>query len=117
MDESEEEENPEAEAEFIEVTEEDIRNEVHKRKIANLIIQGEAKNTKHILHSQEVKDGLNEIYGTQKAEEIFNIWDEMSKTADKLDWLIPTTSRSQMMEQNPEGLAGACGYGWKKTEK
>jgi hypothetical protein len=117
MDESEEEENPEAEAEFIEVTEEDIRNEVHKRKIANLIIQGESKNTKHILHSQEVKDGLNEIYGTQKAEEIFNIWDEMSKTADKLDWLIPTTSRSQMMEQNPEGLAGACGYGWKKTEK
>ena len=117
MDESEEEENPEAEAQFIEVTEEDIRNEVHKRKIANLIIQGEAKNTKHILHSQEVKDGLNEIYGTQKAEEIFNIWDEMSKTADKLDWLIPTTSRSQMMEQNPDGLAGACGYGWKKTEK
>ena len=117
MDESEEEENPEAEAEFIEVTEEDIRNEVHKRKIANLIIQGESKNTKHILHSQEVKDGLNEIYGTQKAEEIFKIWDEMSKTADKLDWLIPTTSRSQMMEQNPEGLSGACGYGWKKTEK
>ena len=117
MDESEEEENPEAEAEFIEVTEEDIRNEVHKRKIANLIIQGEAKNTKHILHSQEVKDGLNKIYGDQKAEEIFKIWDEMSKTADKLDWLIPTTSRSQMMEQNPEGLAGACGYGWKKTEK
>ena len=117
MDEAEEEENPEAEAEFIEVTEEDIKNEVHKRKIANLIIQGEAKNTKHILHSQEVKDGLNEIYGPQKAEEIFKIWDEMSKTADKLDWLIPTTSRSQMMEQNPEGLAGACGFGWKKTEK
>jgi len=117
IDGADEEENPEAEAQFKEVTEEDIRNEVHKRKIANLIIQGEAKNTKHILHSQEVKDGLNEIYGTQKAEEIFNIWDEMSKTADKLDWLIPTTSRSQMMEQNPEGLAGACGYGWKKTEK
>ena len=117
MDEAEEEENPEAEAQFKEVTEEDIRNEVHKRKIANLIIQGEAKNTKHILHSQEVKDGLNEIYGSQKAEEIFKIWDEMSKTADKLDWLIPTTSRSQMMEEQPEGLAGACGYGWNKTEK
>jgi hypothetical protein len=117
IDGADEEENPEAEAQFKEVTEEDIRNEVHKRKIANLIIQGEAKNTKHILHSKEVKDGLNEIYGTQKAQEIFNIWDEMSKTADKLDWLIPTTSRSTMMEEQPEGLAGACGYGWNKTEK
>lgn len=117
MEDVENEERPEAEVEFKEVTDEDIIREIHKRKIANLIIQGEAKNTKHILHSQIVKDGLNKIYGAEKATEIFKIWDEMSKIADKLDWIIPTTSRATAMEMNPEGLAGACGFGWKKTEK
>ena len=98
---------------FKELTEEDIRNEVHKRKIANLIIQGEAKNTKHILHSDEVKEGLEEIYGKKDAEEIFNIWDEMTKVADQLDWIIPADVRAEMMEQMPDGLAGACFVDWK----
>ncbi len=117
MEESENEEMPEAEIEFKEVTDEDLLREIHKRKIANLIIQGEAKNTKHILHSQVVKNGLNKIYGSEKAGEIFKVWDEMSKIADKLDWLIPTSARSKAMEMNPDGFSGACGFGWKKTEK
>lgn len=114
--EEEDEESQEAEQEFIEITDKDIRNEVHKRKIANLIIQGEAKNTKHILHSQEVKDGLNRIYGAEKAKIIFEIWDKITKIADKLDWIIPTNARSQMMMSNPDGFAGGCGYAWNKTE-
>ena len=112
-----EEDNEEAIQDFIEVTDEQIRNEVHKRKIANLIIQGEAKNTKHILHSQEVKDGLNKIYGAVKAKTIFETWDKITKIADKLDWIMPTSTRSQMMMGNPDGFAGACGYAWKKKEE
>jgi len=116
----EEEDSEEAEAQFaelIEITDEDIRNEVHKRKIANLIIQGEAKNTKHILHSQVVKDGLNRIYGRDKATKIFDVWDKISKLADKLDWIMPTEVRSKMMMTNPDGFAGACGYAWKEKEE
>lgn len=109
--------NEEAMQDFIEVTDEDIRNEVHKRKIANLIIQGEAKNTKHILHSKEVKDGLNKIYGDEKAKIIFETWDKITKIADKLDWIIPTSTRGQMMMSNPDGFAGACGYAWKEKEE
>jgi hypothetical protein len=101
---------------FKELTEEDIKNEVHKRKIANLIIQGEAKNTKHILHSDEVKEGLESIYGKKDAEEVFKIWDEMTKTADQLDWIIPAEVRAQMMEEMPQGLAGACFVDWKPKE-
>lgn len=114
--EEDEEESQEAVQEFIEVSDEDIRNEVHKRKIANLIIQGEAKNTKHILHSPEVKDGLKKIYGEEKSKEIFELWDKITKLADKLDWIMPTQARAQMMMANPDGLAGGCGYGWNKTE-
>lgn len=102
---------------FKQVVEQDIIDEVHKRKFANLIIQGEAKNTKHILHSEEVKDGLEEIYGKEDAEKVFKIWDEMSKTADQLDWIIPADVRAEMMEQMPDGLAGACFVDWKKKEE
>jgi hypothetical protein len=116
MDDSEEKnENPPPK--FKEVVEDDLKNEVHKRKIANLIIQGEAKNTKHILHTDEVKEGLKEIYGEDGYEEIFNLWDELTKTADKLDWIMPVDDRSRMMEQMPEGLAGACSVDWKEKEE
>jgi hypothetical protein len=104
-------------AKFAKVVEQDIIDEVHKRKFANLIIQGEAKNTKHILHSDEVKEGLENIYGKEDAEKIFKIWDEMTKTADQLDWVMPPQVRADMMKKMPDGLAGACFVDWKKKEK
>ena len=101
---------------FKEVVEKDIIDEVNKRKFANLIIQGEAKNTKHILHSEEVKDGLDAIYN-ERSEDIFKVWDEMTKVADQLDWIIPAEVRAQLMEKMPEGIAGACFIDWKNKEK
>lgn len=116
MDECEECEPP-TPPQYEDITDEDIKNEVHKRKIANLIIQGEAKNTKHILHTDEVKDGLTEIFGEANGKRIFAIWDEISKTAEKLDWLVPIEDRARMMQERPEGLAGACHVDWKPKEK
>lgn len=103
--------------EFRRVTEEDIKNEVYKRKLANLIIQGEAKNTKHILHSDDVKDGLIEIFGRRTGDEVFNLWDEMTKVADQIDWVAHIDARSDMMEQNPDGMAGACVVDWEEPEE
>lgn len=111
----EESEDEEDMPEFRKVVEEDIKREVYKRKIANLIIQGEAKNTKHILHSEEVKDGLREIYGDD-AQTVFDMWDEISKIADQLDWIIPIDTKNQMMEEMPQGLAGASKVDWKPKE-
>ena len=54
MDEAEEDNTPPPR--FKKITDESVIREIHKRKLANLIIQGEAKNTKHILHSDEAKD-------------------------------------------------------------
>lgn len=100
-----------------EIKDPNLIKEIHKRKIANLIIQGEAKNTKHVLHSDEVKEGLVEVLGERKGKELFNVLDELAKTADQLDWIIPEEVKADMMEMMPDGMAGACSIGWKPKEK
>jgi len=99
------------------ITDPVLIKEIQKRKIANLIIQGEAKNTKHILHSDEVKSGLKDILGDRNGEEYFRILDRITKIADQLDWLADPQMRAQMMELHPEGMAGACKVDWKPKEK
>lgn len=85
-------------------------------KLINAIGQGEAKNTKHILHSDVVKNGLREIFG-RNADEIFKVWDDTSKVADKLDWLIPIEVKAQMMADQMGGMAGAVQVSWPEAEK
>ncbi len=97
---------------FREVTDPELIKRIHKAKLGNVIIQGEAKNTKHILHKEEVKGAINEIFGEQRGEEIFRIWDELSKLADKMDWIIPIDVKADMMERAPQGMAGAVKVDW-----
>lgn len=98
-----------------EPTETEIKLAVDKRKLINNIIQGEAKNTKHILHLPICKEGLERIFGN-RWQQIFNIWDEISKLSDKMDWIIPIDIKSRMMEEQPLGMAGACSVKWPKSE-
>ena len=91
-------------------------NKIHKAKLGNNIIQGEAKNTKHIIATEEVKSGLVDIFGPQ-SEEILNMWKEMSSLADKMDWIIPIDVKADMMERHPEGMAGAVSVDWKPNQK
>ena len=99
------------------IKDENLKMKIHKAKIGNTIIQGEAKNTKTIIYSDFVKDGLLNIFGT-KSTEIFNIWDEISKLAEKMDWIIPIDIKADMMENAPQGAAGAVKVDWtpKKTD-
>ena len=87
------------------------------RKIMNNFIQGEAKNTKHMLHTDAVKDGLKDIYG-DRWQQAFNIWDQLTKAADKMDWMIPIEHRARQMEQAPQGMAGcvSCRFPKKKDD-
>ena len=84
-------------------------------KLVNAIGQGEAKNTKNILHSDVVKNGLREIFG-RNADEIFKVWDDTSKIADKLDWLIPIEVKAEMMANRMGGMAGAVQVSWPEAE-
>lgn len=95
----------------------ELKMEVDKAKLLNNVIQGEAKNTKNILHTDIVKDGLKEIFGEGEWRRIFDIWDRMTKLASKLDWIFPIEVKANMMENVPEGLAGAVKVEWVKKER
>jgi hypothetical protein len=103
------------------ITDDETRRQIHKAKIANNLIQGEAKNTKRIIASPEVKEGLIEIYGERDGERLYNIYNEITEIADKLDWLVPLEQKADMMERHPEGNAGVVSVQWKpkdsKTEE
>ncbi len=116
MDDSDEEEEEEEMPKFRLLKDPDVKKEVDKAKILNNIIQGEAKNTKNILHSEVSKNGINKIFG-DRGEEIFGIWDRISKLADKMDWIIPIDIKADMMERAPQGLAGCVKVEWKPKEK
>jgi hypothetical protein len=96
-------------------TESELKSAVEVRKLMNNFIQGEAKNTKHMLHTDEVKAGLEKIYGASW-QQAFTMWDEMTKTADKLDWMIDPNFRAQMMENFPGGMAGAVSCRFPKKD-
>jgi len=95
---------------------EEYKLRVDKAKLINSITQGEAKNTKHILHSDKVKSELKNIFG-DKWERIFKIWDETSKTADKLDWLVPIDVKADMMKNFMAGMAGAVQVSWDEAKE
>ena len=60
----------------------------------------------------EVKTELQAILGQGPGEEAHRLWMRLTDLADKMDWLIPVDVKGDMMEQAPEGLAGACSVKW-----
>lgn len=93
-----------------------IRNSVDKKKLLNVLNQGEAKATKNIIQESElVEPGLREIFGEQWRT-MLNIWLETTNLANKLDWIMPVELKAQMMKDIPQGMAGACQVKWEKEE-
>jgi hypothetical protein len=82
-------------------------SETEKRKMLNLIGQGEAKNTKKILQLPEVKNKLKKIMGDEKGQELANCLLELANSADRLDWLDWTENRGRQMEH---GTSFGGGY-------
>jgi len=101
---------------YRELKDPEIKAEINKRKIANNIIQGEGKNTKHILHGDTAKNGLIRIFGEREGKRLHTLYDQITKTMESLDWMIPVEIQKQMWEQNPEGFAGKCKVEWKVEE-
>jgi hypothetical protein len=83
-----------------------------KKKILNMLTQGEGKATKDIIKfSPLVENGLQQIFGANGGR-ILRIWSEMSDTADIMDWVIPIANKASMMSNNPGGMAGATDVTW-----
>jgi len=89
-----------------------VLNAAMKKKILNMLTQGEGKATKDIIKvSPIVEDGLQRIFGNN-GQRILRIWGEMSDTADKMDWIIPIQQKARMMSGNSAGMAGATDVTW-----
>ena len=114
--EEQEEQEDEESPSFRQIKDPATINKIHKAKLGNNIIQGEAKNTKNIIATEEVKAGLIDIFGPS-AEQVLNMWKEMSNLADKMDWIIPIDIKADMMERMPQGMAGAVSVDWKPKQK
>lgn len=113
--EEEEEEQEEQEQEVPEIPEDlerKIKLETDKRKIANLIIQGEALNVKTVIEIPECVNRIKRIFGEQEGEVYIQNLIRITELGKALDWFIPTEHRVEMKNQHPGGFAGACHIDW-----
>jgi len=113
--EEEEEEMPEP-PKFNEITNKDLLDKIHRAKIYNNIIQGEAINTKTMFHSEFLRNGIIDIFGPVDGPIYINTLGEISETASKLDWLATEGPKAAAMEQTKEsgmGFAGSVKVEWK----
>jgi hypothetical protein len=100
-----------------ELENEDIKTAVHKRKIMNLIAQGEAINSKLMLMSEENVAGLTQIFGEANAKLMINNLVKITEICNARDWRIPEEVAARMIEQG-DALSGVSRVEWKpKTKK
>ena len=111
--EDQEEENPE---EVEELTNRDVAMAIDKKKILNMLTQGEGKATKDIIKfSEVVESGLREILG-DSYRELLDVWVKTSEVAHKLDWAVSDKAKGSMMKNMPGGLAGAVDLTWESVD-
>jgi len=115
--EKKEKEKKEKEPSVKKSTDDQLKLEIDKRKLANAITQGEAKNTKEIIRMPECLDGLKRILGDRNGQELHRQLLELTELADKMDWIIPVQAKADMMERMPQGMAGACSVDWQEEEE
>jgi len=89
-----------------------IISEIHKRKIANNITQGEAKNTKKMLNLPEVRDGLYQILGREAGMEYLVALNKITEIAGFFDWMIPMEVQLEMWERDKSGFSGSVSVEW-----
>jgi hypothetical protein len=90
----------------------EIISEIQKRKIANNITQGEAKNTKLCLNLPEVRDGLIQILGQEQGTEYKEILNKITDIAGFFDWQIPMEVQLEMWTRDKSGFSGAVSVEW-----
>ena len=94
-----------------------IISEIQKRKIANNITQGEAKNTKLILNLPEVRDGLTRILGQEQGTEYKDILNKITEIAGFFDWQIPMEVQLEMWTTDKSGFSGSVTVEWNTDEE
>ena len=107
---------PSEEAMLKALEDEDVISEIHKRKIANNIAQGMAKNTKLILNLEDCADGLDRILGPELGEEYLLLLNKITEIASFFDWAIPLAVQKEMWTRDKSGFSGSVKVEWDTPE-
>jgi hypothetical protein len=95
----------------------DVISEIHKRKIANNIAQGMAKNTKLILNLEDCKEGLERILGQEDGQEYLLLLNKITEIASFFDWSIPLEVQKEMWTRDKSGFSGSVKVEWDTPEE
>jgi hypothetical protein len=110
-----------------ELKDEDTKRAVHKRKILNMIVQGEALNSKKMLVSEENREGLtnpegedeipglNKILGKEAAQIMVDNLIKITDICNARDWNIPEEVGARMIKAG--NISGVSKIDWKPEEK
>jgi aryl carrier-like protein len=95
-----------------ELEDSNIISEIHRRKIAKNILQGEAVNTKKILNSDVSRAGLVKILGRENGEKYRVLLNKITDIAQHFYWVIPHDIHLTMWERDKSGMSGSCKVEW-----
>ena len=96
---------------YTEIEDEATKTAINKRKILNMIAQGEAINSRLLLMSDSNFDGLREIFGEEKARRMVDLLVTITDICSARDWRIPEEVGAAMIE-NGGAISGASKIEW-----
>lgn len=100
---------------FKDIEDEATISAIHKRKIMNMITQGEAINTKWLLAGDQATEGLTQIFGEQSASRMIELLMKITDFASARDWRIPEEVGARMIEMG-DSISGVSKIEWKPEE-
>lgn len=80
-------------------------NAIHKRKILNMITQGEAINSKKMLMGETNTEGLTELLGEDDAKKMIKLLIGITDIFSVRDWRIPEELGRAMIEMGTSGIS------------
>lgn len=109
---SDSEQDQDDEVEVKDIEDEDTKNAIYKRKIQNIIAQGEAINSKKMLMGDTNVSGLSEILGEENASKMVELLVKITDICNARDWRIPEEVAARMIEQG-DAISGISKIEWK----
>lgn len=100
---------------YKEIEDDATKAAINKRKILNMIAQGEAINSRLLLMSDSNFDGLREIFGEEKARRMVDLLVTITDICSARDWRIPEEVGAAMIE-NGGAISGASKIEWDNSD-
>lgn len=92
------------------IEDEELRNEIYKRRVSNYLTSGSAISMHRIIHMPDYRDRLSVINPT-----LVISYDRLLKLNEILDGSIPIEDQENMWRNAPEGMAGSVKVEWPES--